>query len=390
MRLFVREMIARASHTPRPPKKKIMRYRSSFLSVLITLHAFFGAFSCRRTSGEHHQQGQAGIDQDVKTSGQAEQAIPTSESTQGFNPTLPNESDPDSHSPDSGCRGIDFLVVVDNSGSMRDEQSNLINSFPGFLETIASAVKKSQSSFHILVTDADSDGCEVFCKARPDKICPHMGMVDCADYDASASRTCETTLGAGRIENGEGKGCGVKNGRFLTSNDDNVGEAFRCLGSLGLNGDYGERMMQAATSAVSPSLLGPQGCNQGFLRKDAILVLLFVTDEEDDNEKDEFQASHGGPQDWYNAILEAKGGEQSAVVAVGLVGDVGTPNAICQDLQSDSVTGAERSPRLREFIGMFGERGRWGSVCAPDYNPFLQEVVNLVTESCDDFLPPPE
>jgi hypothetical protein len=35
-----------------------------------------------------------------------------------------------------GCAKADFLFVIDNSGSMADEQDNLIASFPGFIATI--------------------------------------------------------------------------------------------------------------------------------------------------------------------------------------------------------------------------------------------------------------
>src|SRR5690242_21671906 len=35
-----------------------------------------------------------------------------------------------------GCAKADFLFVIDNSGSMADEQDNLIASFPGFIDTI--------------------------------------------------------------------------------------------------------------------------------------------------------------------------------------------------------------------------------------------------------------
>ncbi|MCA9690839.1 MAG: hypothetical protein KC636_14625, partial [Myxococcales bacterium] len=35
-----------------------------------------------------------------------------------------------------GCKKVDLLFVIDNSGSMEDEQVNLINSFPGFINQI--------------------------------------------------------------------------------------------------------------------------------------------------------------------------------------------------------------------------------------------------------------
>ena len=48
-----------------------------------------------------------------------------------------------------GCQKVDFLFVIDNSGSMEDEQNNLINSFPGFINTIMiSAIKQLSADLH--------------------------------------------------------------------------------------------------------------------------------------------------------------------------------------------------------------------------------------------------
>lgn len=292
--------------------------------------------------------------------------------------------------PNDGCEGIDFLVVVDNSRSMADEQEALIESFPGFLETIANAVSARKSNFHVLVTDTDSDGCEQVCSVYPGAYCGTTDGFSCNSYNPNVTKDCANTLGAGRVDNGLGHQCGLHGRRFIQSEDANVSDAFRCLGKLGTKGDSGERPMQAIVNALSPQFLSPTGCNQGFLRKEALLVLLFITDEEDDPKKDQFQASMGDPQDWYNAVVQAKGGDPGSVVAVGLVGDVGKPGAICQPLIGNAEHGAEASPRLIQFVELFGDRGRWGSVCASDYNPFLQEVVAVVTESCQEFIPPPE
>jgi hypothetical protein len=74
------------------------------------------------------------------------------------------------------------------------------------------------------------------------------------------------------------------------------------------------------------------------------------------------------------------------VVVLGLIGDTGLPGALCQPLVD--ITGAEPAPRLREFVEMFGNRGIWGSVCAPDYGSFFAEAVGLIDVACDEFEPP--
>ena len=56
---------------------------------------------------------------------------------------------------DEGCRAADFLFVIDNSGSMSDEQSALISSFPKFIDAINENLDVEQD-YHIMVTDVDA------------------------------------------------------------------------------------------------------------------------------------------------------------------------------------------------------------------------------------------
>lgn len=306
------------------------------------------------------------------------------------NDDLGNGAGPDAPATPAGCKGIDFLVVVDNSGSMKDEQANLIASFPGFLDTIRGAVEQNQSSFNILVTDTDADGCESLCKASPSSYCPAQKKW-CANLNFDEPRACDATLGAGRRNDGKGKDCGLPEGRrFLQSSDKNEAEIFRCLGNQGITGAGDERTMGSVLGAVSTDLLAKDGCNAGFLRKDAILVVLFVTDEEDGAPSltGAPRGSDGSPAQWHQQLIAAKGGDSKGVVVVGLYGDVGKKDAICDKAKPGGITGAQESPRLTQFVDLFGKHGRSGSVCAADYNPFLQDVVGLVSTSCDDFTPP--
>jgi hypothetical protein len=67
--------------------------------------------------------------------------------------------------PEKGCRKVDFLFIIDNSGSMGDEQQNLIASFPGFIQTIQAELELA-SDYHIMVIDTDAyvfSGCELIC-----------------------------------------------------------------------------------------------------------------------------------------------------------------------------------------------------------------------------------
>ena len=225
-----------------------------------------------------------------------------------------------------GCRGIDFLFIVDNSGSMADEQIALVNSFPGFVEGIEATLEEKAKDFHVMVVDSD-DGNSMNPKAQPG--------------------TCEAELGAGLTTTVTHFPCGVPDGRrYMTNADPNLPSAFGCLAYVGINGNGGERPMEAMTRALG-DLAGPGECNDGFLRDDAILVVTFITDEEDTD-------SEGLSQEWVDAIVQAKHGSLDSIVMLGLFGDGDLQMPGCVD------GGAEIAPNLIAFMDAFGDRGLRG------------------------------
>ena len=86
--------------------------------------------------------------------------------------------------------------------------------------------------------------------------------------------------------------------------------------------------------------------------------------------------------------MSAKGGDESAIVVLGLFGDNDEPGAICPPFNPDSASGAEPSPRLREFVDSFGDHGVPGSVCAASYQQFFLDAVGIIDTTCDEFVPP--
>jgi hypothetical protein len=135
--------------------------------------------------------------------------------------------------------------------------------------------------------------------------------------------------------------------------------------------------MLASTRAVG-ELADPGGCNEGFLREDSILVVTFLTDEEDSD-------SPGDPASWYEALVAAKGGDPDAVVMLGLFDDSDLPNPLCGQGGNGF---ASKAPNLVAFMDLFGDQAMRGSVCAPDYSPFLADAVTLIESTCDGWVPP--
>ena len=60
----------------------------------------------------------------------------------------------DEASSDAGCRAVDLLFVIDNSGSMEDEQANLISSFPGFINAMRGQLS-SELGYNVGITTSD-------------------------------------------------------------------------------------------------------------------------------------------------------------------------------------------------------------------------------------------
>jgi hypothetical protein len=295
-----------------------------------------------------------------------------------------------------GCGKIDFLFVVDSSGSMGGKQDNLVASFPGFISTIQDVL--AVDDYHIMVVDTDDSGGNEYCEM----LCSFGIFPDCEGIPCDMlpqPTACDATLGGGKVKNLDAQSCSIQgNQRYLVQGQPDLGSTFECLARVGVRGSGDERPMGAMVGALAPNQVGPGGCNEGFLRDDAILVVTVITDEEDDPNDapgdgcsaiDNDPNSQGNPASWRDAVISAKNGDEEAVVFLTLLGDCDVPGGVCGPLvQTNGVwSGGEPSPRLRTLAESF-TYGSWGSVCAPDYSAFFQEAVSVIDTACDGFNPP--
>lgn len=245
------------------------------------------------------------------------------------------------------CRGVDLLFVVDDSGSMMEEQASLVASFPGFVAEIESTL-------------AHVEGL-------------HIGVVTTDAYKHNDA-PCDNVLGAlvtrtGGI-NSSHSTCGpYTGGRFMTEADE-LAQRFACAGQVGTSGDSVERPIAAAMGALGPELAGPGGCNEGFFRPDALLVVVIVTDEED-------EGSDGTPAQWFNELAGLKGGVESNVVVLALIGPV---QPLCGEA-------ADIAFKLQTFAGLF-THGSVGQICAETYQPFFHDSIVTIAAACQEFTPP--
>lgn len=288
-----------------------------------------------------------------------------------------------------GCEKVDLVFVVDNSASMFDEQQSLLQSFPSFIGEVEAVL--GSDDFHVMVIDTDvgpwpscyeamygSFDCGLWCGSAN---CPSGCDCECNSEPCSpfTNETCESALGSGRIESGDGSSCGLQGRRYIEGGDPDPSSSFECAALVGIAGEPNERPMQALTQAIGPLAEGG-GCNAGFLRDDAILVVVLITDEEDN-------ASFAEPQAWYDDVVAAKLGNPSSVVVLALLGDPDVADGVCGPFDPVDNSGAIPSPRLREWVELF-PAGDWASVCNADYAPFFAAAISVIDEVCEDFVPP--
>ncbi len=288
----------------------------------------------------------------------------------------------------SGCDKVDFLFIIDNSGSMYEEQVNLISSFPQFIGTIQETLDEAQD-YHIMVLDTDA-----WVYAQCPLLCGFPfppGANPCEGFECMVTEPeeCEDVLGAGVTwpKGGQASNmdCAFASGkRWMDSGEPDLTAAFECAAQVGTGATSDPEKPMEAMVAASTESTPAYACNEGFFRDDAILVVTFVTDE-DDAAND---GSGGTVEGWRQALISAKNGDPEAVVVLGLFGDGDQPGAICTSFDSQTGNGAEPSPRLREFTESWGDRGIAGSICAPSYDQFFEQAVGVIDVTCDEFEPP--
>src|SRR5690606_16635063 len=100
--------------------------------------------------------------------------------------------------------------------------------------------------------------------------------------------------------------CELASGRrYITAGQPDLEDAFTCIASMGINGS--EHVAEVTVMALADDINAPGGCNAGFLRDDALLVVVAIQDTYD-------SFSEGTAQEWADALVEAKGGDADAVV----------------------------------------------------------------------------
>jgi hypothetical protein len=145
-------------------------------------------------------------------------------------------------------RKVDILWVIDNSGSMSEEQSKVRTNFQAFIQYLTQA--DPPIDFHIGVVSTDTSD-----PNHSGKLLTKQGL--------------PKFISCGRASDNDPYTCNVNN----------AVSAFQTMVDIGTNGSADEKGLLAAHLALTEPL--KSSYNAGFLRADAALYVIVVSDEED-------------------------------------------------------------------------------------------------------------
>jgi hypothetical protein len=225
----------------------------------------------------------------------------------------------------------DILLVIDNSCSMSDEQMSLGANFSNFIKYATT----SQVDFQIGVTTTDADD---------DLSCPN----------------CETgdLCRVGGVSTGFPSTCVMGSGpRIITPQTPMIEEAFNSLVRLGTNGSGTETCVVPAVRALSAPKITDPAKNAGFIRPDAVLAVVCVTDAlEQANQPISF---------YLNQLLNIKGVQRPNLFSYNVIGPFTNLGAGC------STEGIDDGRHMSLVTGSNGLREE---ICTPNWATALENI----------------
>ena len=224
-------------------------------------------------------------------------------STPGLSPVeLETEPQEENQLQLTAFKDVDVLFVIDNSGSMGEEQANLAMNFGAFIEVLEAYDVEANYRVGVTTTDNGNPWCPTgvttpeggklvmsSCRSRiqdfvfegvgepldaRDLACNDICALDDEQLQLLPTTTDVDPNPAPRpwLENIEGS-VNVPAGVSTV-------EAFRCFGPQGINGCGFESPLESMYLALVRAE-SPEEASYGFLRQSALLAVVFVTDELD-------------------------------------------------------------------------------------------------------------
>ena len=231
---------------------------------------------------------------------------------------------------------VDILLVVDNSCSMDPYQTKVADNFDSFLTYL----EEAQVEYHIGVVTTTVEVPE----PQPEYNCPAS------------------------VVNQIPEGGHLVGGGWITNDTSDKEDLFNTMVEVGVCGNGAEMGLESALLALSPPISVEE--NLGFLRDDAYLSMIFVSDEED-----------GSPlpvNDYINKYREVKGQRDR---------DVFNASALVvldeQECAAEVATGSSLGSRYVDVAEQ--NDGVQASICADDFAGILTEISLRSSRLLDTF-----
>jgi hypothetical protein len=258
------------------------------------------------------------------------------------------------------CQKMDVLFVIDNSGSMGQEQANLIANFPGFINVL----NNSGLDYRVAVTTTGRN----------------------------YSYTMSTPIGSIPMSvSGGDNGAMLKPGscnmtkRWIDKSDVDPSMTFSCVANVGTGGPSDEMPLSAMRDAFEERMM--DGTNMGFRRSDALLAVVFLTDEEDCSYEQSVTFGIGAslcdsmqePVANYVQFMDTYTGHRSRWAIAAIAGP--GPGAC-----SSSFGNADEATRLKAFVQQTGQNAVMSSICDADLSIGLAQALMLFQSACGDII----
>ena len=260
------------------------------------------------------------------------------------------------------CEKMDIVFVVDDSGSMMEEQQNLATNFPMFANILSTYTVNGGTplDFRVALT--------------------------------TTGRTIDYTIDLGggftvpQHEDGDNgafkNNCGSSN-RWLDKSDPNLSSTLGCRAMVGTGGPSIEMPMLMSKWALSDRV--QDGTQPGFLRDDALLAIVMITDEDDSSTSANnftMDASGNSPKDWNPAdqvaFLDTLKGDHSRWAAAVIAGDGDCSSSFGQ---------AADATRLKQFVQLSGQQAVFSSICDGDLTIGLTKALDKFQAACGTIIP---
>jgi hypothetical protein len=252
---------------------------------------------------------------------------------------------------------VDILFVVDNSDSMSEVQLALSESLIGFIDTLNS---HETLDYHLGVISTD------------------IGEI-------------------GRLQTGQINldDCPEVQVRFVTRNTPNGAIQAACNVRLGEDGDPYQAGLEAIRYALAGPAAEPGGENDGFLRKNARLVVIVVSNEDDcssltdaafdepleciwsPDELNPLSLYAGDTQSFFPLIKAPMEGQ-----AIDFIAIVGPDDSMSYEEPEEpepscsGIAEAYSGRRYLSVVSMMGDRGAFYNICTPQYEDIMEEIAN--------------